>query len=809
MLEQRLFLLTLSVCFYNGPATAATFAEQTARLSSYSIVIPQIVERRERRQADHFHDSKQDSHKDKLSYSVTIEKENYFLHLNKNKDFLAKDFVQYSYDKNGKLLTSYPKTEDHCYYHGHVEKVEDSLVMLSTCSGLRGLIFIGEKSYGIDPVAESSTNEHLLYQLEHTQNEPFVCGVSNDTWQEENTETHQYQHSVDSMMRLFRQKREALPQTHYVELVLVVDNLRYLIKKSNETAVKEEVVELANLINGYYKMINIQVILTGLEIWKDSNPIDVDGSAGQVVSRFVTWREAVLLPRKRHDAGHLIIGRGAYGGVLGMAFVGSVCSNRTGGGINTFDSDNLQYFSTVVAHELGHNLGMNHDNTKCSCNTACIMDAAAKGGTMFSSCSENDFQNLIFQGGGRCLMNPPSPDKIFTLPVCGNNVVDSGEQCDCGPPEKCNNKCCNAATCMFSSGSSCAEGSCCDNCKIKVAGTPCRASSDYCDLPEYCTGNSGFCPGDFFIMNGYPCANNTAYCFDGLCQSFDAQCRKLFGKTASKAPDMCFITANMRGDRFGNCGPSDTNYIKCTRENVMCGKLQCIGVDTNNLPFGATVTLKETGGVTCVNADFDLGTDVTDAGYVKRGSGCEKGKACMNFQCANATGLGFNCDIQNKCNGNGICNNNGNCHCDESWAPPSCSSRGYGGSIDSGPPHIDTSLRDGLLVFFLLVVPVVAAIIFIVVKREMVFRRCRKSKSTQYRERTEAANRGPRNGPGQNNTRNNPPIPTTETVVIGPPQSAQYYNQDVGRAHRPPPPPPNHPVRPPRPDLPKLSTNHA
>lgn len=27
------------------------------------------------------------------------------------RDFLAKDFVQYSYDKNGKLLTSYPKTE--------------------------------------------------------------------------------------------------------------------------------------------------------------------------------------------------------------------------------------------------------------------------------------------------------------------------------------------------------------------------------------------------------------------------------------------------------------------------------------------------------------------------------------------------------------------------------------------------------------------------------------------------------------------------------------------------------------------------
>uniref|UniRef100_A0A4W5NEP1 Uncharacterized protein n=1 Tax=Hucho hucho TaxID=62062 RepID=A0A4W5NEP1_9TELE len=75
----------------------------------------------------------------------------------------------------------------HCYYHGDVEDHEESLVALSTCSGLRGVILLGNQSYGLEPVKQSTNNEHLLYRLEHSQSEPFVCGVTNET---SHTESH-------------------------------------------------------------------------------------------------------------------------------------------------------------------------------------------------------------------------------------------------------------------------------------------------------------------------------------------------------------------------------------------------------------------------------------------------------------------------------------------------------------------------------------------------------------------------------------------------------------------------------------------
>ncbi|KAM3859936.1 disintegrin and metalloproteinase domain-containing protein 9 [Diretmus argenteus] len=599
-----------------------------------------------------------------------------------------------------------PNQHGNCYYHGEVEGYESSLVALSTCSGLRGVIVLGNDIYGLEPVPKSPTNEHLLYLLKDSQSEPVTCGVTSET----STESHSPFDPGHSVTSLLRRKR-VLPQTNYVELVLVVDHLRYLYNKENETAVREEMVQMANLLDGYYKQLNIRVVLVGLVIFKDGNPFTVDGSAGEVLGRFVKWRKTDLLPKIRHDVGQLIVGQPIpyAGGVLGMAFVGTVCSVASSGGINVFSDDSLVYVSTVVAHEMGHNLGMNHDDQRCNCNGgSCIMAASAGGSSLFSSCSGDDFERLIRNGGGVCLKNQPSLSDVVGVASCGNGLLEDEEQCDCGPPGECNDKCCDAFTCKFTSGSACAQGLCCSNCQIRVAGTPCRESVNTCDLAEYCDGKSAFCPSDFYMMDGLPCENNAAYCYEGRCQTYDFQCKRLFEQDATKAADVCFLHANTKGNLFGNCGiTSSGTPLKCTVANAMCGKVQCTNVDVNKPPTGAQVSIQMIEGSTCVNADFNLGTDVLDPAYVNPGSPCAEGKTCLDFNCVNASGLlpNLDCDAQSTCNRQGVCNDQGHCHCENGWAPPNCARSGRGGSIDSGPAQIDYSVRNGLLVFFLLVVP--------------------------------------------------------------------------------------------------------
>ncbi|XP_026571011.1 disintegrin and metalloproteinase domain-containing protein 9 [Pseudonaja textilis] len=699
-----LLLLVLLCPALSFPAEQPGF-QSLSHLSSYEIMVPERIEKeQEREQAQHL--------EDQLSFRVTVEGKPYTIHLRRHKDLVSQDFTIYTYDESGNLKTETPDLRNHCHYQGYVEGDSRSIVAISTCFGLRGLVQIQDIPYGVEPI--NDTLRHAVYRMENVKKAPGNCGVSHPDRKRESGDVRRHQNA--SLMA--RRKRSVLQQTRYVELFIVVDKERYNLLGQNKTAVREEMVQLANFLDSIYIMLNIRIVLVGLEIWTSENKIRMEGGAGDVLSNFVQWRERELVPRRRHDSAQLVLRKG-FGGTAGMAYVGTVCSNSHSGGINVFGPTSLQAFASIVAHELGHNLGMNHDNDRnCHCETGnCIMNSGASGARNFSTCSEEDFEKLTLNKGGSCLLNIPRPEETYSIPYCGNKLVDAGEECDCGSVEECkSDPCCEAGTCRLRSGSGCGYGDCCKDCQYLSKGTVCRERASECDLPEYCNGSSAFCPQDVTIQNGHPCHQDKAYCYDGVCQDYELQCQNIFGPQAKVAPKICFSDVNSKGDRFGNCGYQNREYKKCSSWNAMCGKLQCENVE--NLPVFRIkpaiiqTPIKDT---TCWGVDFQLGSDVPDPGMVNEGTKCAPGKVCKHSQCVNASVLDYDCDIKNKCNGRGVCNSNKNCHCSSDWAPPYCDSPGYGGSIDSGPTYNDSNVaaRNWILAFVFIVLAIVIVVLIL------------------------------------------------------------------------------------------------
>lgn len=68
------------------------------------------------------------------------------------------------------------------------------------------------------------------------------------------------------------------------------------------------------------------------------------------------------------------------GGVVGKALKGPICTFEFSGGVNMDHSSVVGLVATTIAHEMGHNLGMEHDTeNSCICPEGkCIMSPSSR-----------------------------------------------------------------------------------------------------------------------------------------------------------------------------------------------------------------------------------------------------------------------------------------------------------------------------------------------------------------------------------------------------------------------------------------------
>ncbi|PFH62067.1 hypothetical protein XA68_15275 [Ophiocordyceps unilateralis] len=399
---------------------------------------------------------------------------------------------------------------------------------------------------------------------------------------------------------------DGCPPTIKVALVGIATDCTYWDGFNSTEEIRKSVINMVNQASQLYEStFKISLGIRNLTISDQSCPGTPPASAPWNIgcsdqfnitdrlNAFSRWRGQL----RDENAYWSLLTKCATGSAVGLAWRGQLC--RVGLDSSSENNDTVASANVVVhtdtewqifAHESGHTFGASHDCTNRSCNggggeiccplsrTSCDADGrfimnptTGKGITQFSPCSIGNicsgFKTNMVKAS--CLTDNKNV-KTITGSQCGNGIVESGEDCDCGGEQGCRgNRCCDAKTCKFTAGSVCdaANEDCCgQNCRFAARGTVCRASTGVCDLAEVCTGDKAGCPADQHNNDGDSCGDGLN-CASGQCTSRDMQCRA--------------VASTLRGLNTTQACPGSSCSISCLSSDT--GLDQCITLSQNFL----------------------------------------------------------------------------------------------------------------------------------------------------------------------------------------------------------------------------------
>uniref|UniRef100_A0A2K5RZU8 ADAM like decysin 1 n=1 Tax=Cebus imitator TaxID=2715852 RepID=A0A2K5RZU8_CEBIM len=400
--------------------TQAIAIKQTPELILHEIVSPKKLHILHKREIENNHTEKhgeEERYDHEVQYQMILNGKEVILSLQKTKHLLGPDYTETFYSPRGEEITTKPENMEHCYYKGSILNEKNSVASISTCNGLRGYFTHHHQTYLIKPLKSTDEKEHAVFTSNQEERDPanHTCASVRSTGRE--------QGPVRTSRSLKSPEQEDfLRAQKYIDLYLVLDNAFYKSYKENLTLIRSFVFDVMNLLNVIYNTIDVHVAL-----------------------------------KKIHDHAQLLSGIGFSNQRVGMAASNSLCSPSSVAVIEAKRKNNVALVG-VMSHELGHVLGMLDVpfTTKCP-SGSCVMNQylSSKFPKDFSASCRSRFERYLLSQKPKCLLRAPIPTNIMTIPVCGNYLLEVGEDCDCGSPKECTNPCCEALTCKLKSGPDC------------------------------------------------------------------------------------------------------------------------------------------------------------------------------------------------------------------------------------------------------------------------------------------------------------------------------------------------------------------
>nr|ACV83930.1 metalloproteinase VMP-I precursor [Agkistrodon contortrix laticinctus] len=408
-------VLLVTLCLAAFPYQGSSIILESGNVNDYEVVYPRKVTPVPR-------GAVQPKYEDAMQYEFKVNGEPVVLHLEKNKGLFSEDYSETHYSPDGREITTYPLVEDHCYYHGRIENDADSTASISACNGLKGHFKLQGEMYLIEPLELSDSEAHAVYKYENVEKEdeaPKMCGVTQN-WES-------YEPIKKAFQLNLTPEQQGFPQ-RYVGLVIVADHRMNTKYNGDSDKIRQWVHQTVNTINEIYRPLNIRFALVGLEIWSNQDLITVTSVSHDTLASFGNWRETDLLRRQRHDNAQLLTAIDFDGDTVGLAHVGGMCQLKHSTGVIQDHSAINLLVALTMAHELGHNLGMNHDGNQCHCGAnSCVMAAVLSDqpSKLFSDCSKKDYQTFLTVNNPQCILNKPLRTDTVSTPVSGNELLEA------------------------------------------------------------------------------------------------------------------------------------------------------------------------------------------------------------------------------------------------------------------------------------------------------------------------------------------------------------------------------------------------
>lgn len=340
-------------------------------------------------------------------------------------------------EENAKVLSGIEPSRlkqlrDLTLFRGKVRGQPDSWVRLSLMNGqYTGAIWDGAELYSIEPrstlrphlaTPPAGTSATLIYRLSDTQGGVIggKCGTGGEIASAARSPLGRFKSLLGELKQM-----AAVVGTRELIVAMLADQ-EYASQWGGQAF--EAMVRRMNIVDGIFDyQVDVNIVPADFRTFSAENSPFTSNDPEQLLFQVADYRSAAPQNQAR-GLTHLLTGKPLDGQTLGIAYISALCSNDIGVGLSQEQWSELQT-AMVIAHELGHNFGADHDGvpgSACSSTPQTFLMAPFLGSsTTFSSCSLNSINAHL--AGASCVTPARTRDLQVTTPVSVITAIEQEE----------------------------------------------------------------------------------------------------------------------------------------------------------------------------------------------------------------------------------------------------------------------------------------------------------------------------------------------------------------------------------------------